>query len=110
MPRPKRGWNSHELKLRAFPFFARLRREEPFRAADEVEWRAEADRIAGNSERWYSHAGWKQDHGYTLIGFATKAEADEMQRWIAASGIETRPSRPRYDGPILTVAGGVKPS
>lgn len=32
-----------------------------------------------------------------------------MQQWIAASGIETRPEPPRYDGPQLTVAG-VKPA
>ncbi len=49
---------------------------------------------------------WKQDADCTLIGFATQGEADAMQRWIAQSGIETRPAPGRYDGPQLTVAGG----
>jgi hypothetical protein len=28
-----------------------------------------------------------------------------MQRWIAESGIETRPAPPKYNGPMLGVAG-----
>jgi hypothetical protein len=106
---PKRSWNSHELKTRAFPFVAKLRRDEPFRSADAAEWKAEADRIGGGPDRWYSWAGWKRDYGRKLIGFATPAEADEMQRWIAESGIETRPAPERLEQPQLTVAG-VKPS
>lgn len=102
----RRSWNSHDLKVRAFPCVARLRREDPFRSADDAEWKAEADRLAGGTDRWYSRAGWKQDNGFKLIGFATQAEADEMQRWIAKSGIETRQAPARYDGPQLTVAGG----
>lgn len=109
MARPKRSWNSHESKTRAFPFAARLRRDEPLRPADDAEWRAEADRIAGGPDRWYSRAGWKQDYGCLLIGFVTKGEADAMQRWIVVSGIETRPVPPKYNGPQLTVAG-VEPS
>jgi hypothetical protein len=109
MARPKRSWNSHETKTRAFPFVARMRREELFRSADETEWQAEADRIAGGADFWYSRAGWKQDYGFKLIGFATRDQADEMQQWIATSDIETRPAPSRYDGPMLTVAG-VKPS
>jgi hypothetical protein len=88
------------------PFAARLRREELFRSADDAELQATADRIAGGPERWYSWAGWAPaDVGDLLIGFATQAEADAMQRWIAASGIETRPAPPKYDGPQLGVAG-----
>lgn len=109
MARPKRSWNSHEIKTRAFPFVARMRREEPFRSADDAEWMAAADRIAGGAEYWYSRAGWKADFGFKLIGFATQAQANEMQEWIATSGIETRPVLPKYDGPQLSVAG-VKPS
>lgn len=100
-----RSPNSHTLKTRAFPFIARLRREEAFRSVDDAEWKAEADRIGGVPGRWYSTAGWKQDSGCKLIGFASQAEADEMQRWIAASGIETRPAPPKYTGPMLSVAG-----
>ncbi|WP_295145092.1 hypothetical protein [uncultured Reyranella sp.] len=74
----QRSPNSHEIKTRAFPFVARLRREEPFRAADAAEWQGAADRIAGGPDRWYAHAGWKHDYGFKLIGFATQAQADEM--------------------------------
>lgn len=88
--------------MKRFPFLARMRREEAFRSADAAEWKAEADRIAG-PDRWYSWAGWKQDYGCKLIGFATQAEADEMKRWIADLGIETRPAPPKYAGPQLTV-------
>lgn len=100
-----RSPNSHTLKTGAFPFVARLRREETFRSVDDAEWKAEADRIGGGRDRWYATAGWKQDYGYKLIGFATQAEADEMQRWIAESGIETRPVPEKYVGPQLSVAG-----
>ena len=104
----RRSPNSQQIKTRAFPFVARLRREQPFRSDDAAEWEAEADRIAGGPDRWYSRAGWKQAYGCLLIGFATQAEADAMQRWMAASGIETRPAPPRYGGPQLSVAGGTK--
>ena len=106
MARPKRSPNSHTLKKRAFPFAARLRREELFKSADDAELQAAADRIAGGPERWYSWAGWAPaDVGCLMIGFATQAEANEMQRWIAEFGIETRPAPVRYSGPQLGVAG-----
>lgn len=101
----QRSPNSHSLKTRAFPFIARLKREDVMRPADTAEWHAEADRIAG-ADRWYASAGWKKDFGYTLIGFASQAEADEMQRWIVESSIETRPVPDKYNGPQLSVAGG----
>lgn len=103
MARPKRSWNSHQLRLRALPHFARMRREEPFRGADKAEWQAAADRIAG-SPGWYSIAGTHADWGYKLIHFATSAEAEAMQRWIADSGIENRPAPGAYSGPQLSVA------
>jgi len=102
-----RSPNSHELKKRTFPFIARLRREEAFRPADDAEWDAAADRIAGGLDRWYSWAGWvPADVGFKLIGFATQNQAEAIQRWIAESGIETRPAPVPYQGPQLTVAGG----
>jgi hypothetical protein len=105
-----RSPNSHELKMRAFPFTARLRREEPFRWADDADWRAAADRIAGERDRWYSWApSAPADIGCKLIGFATQDQAEAMQRWITESGIETRPAPPKYSGPMLGVAGA-KPS
>lgn len=105
MARPKRGWNSHQLRMRQLPHVARMRREEPFREADKAEWRAAADRIAGPAG-WYSIAGTHADWDCKLIHFATAAEAKAMQRWLAESGIETRPAPGSYDGTQLTFAGG----
>jgi hypothetical protein len=85
-----------------------LKREEPFRSSDEAEWQAAVDRIAG-PKGWYATAGVRGDWDRKLIRFASQAEADMMQGWIAESGIESRPAPPRYDGPQLTVAG-VKPA
>jgi hypothetical protein len=45
MARPKRSPNSHTVKTRAFPFIARLRREEAFRSVDDAEWKAGAAEI-----------------------------------------------------------------
>lgn len=39
-----------------------------------------------------------------------QAEADEMQQWIAESGIETRPAPPKYSGPQLSVGSCNKDS
>ena len=103
----RRSANSHQLRLRALPHFARMRREEPFRDADKAEWQAAADRIAGPAG-CYSVAGTHADWGCKLIHFATEAEAEAMQQWIAESGIETRPKPGAYDGAKLTVAGGTQ--
>ncbi len=101
----RRSPNSHQLRLRELPHFARLRREEPFRDADKTEWQAAADRIAGPAG-WYSIAGTHTDWGCKLIHFATMAEAEAMQRWVAESGIENRPAPRRGDAGRLPVAGG----
>lgn len=97
-----RSRNSHDERVRALPFFARMKREEPFGSADAAEWQAAADRIAGPTG-WYATAGWRKHHGYKLIHFATPSEADEMQRWIETSGIETRPAPMKFGGPQLSV-------
>ncbi len=50
-------------------------------------------------------AGWAPaDVDCKLIRFATQAEGDEMQRWIAESGIETRPGPGKFVSGQLTVA------
>ena len=108
MARPKRSPNSHQIRVRELPFAARMRRDEPFRSVDDAEWRAAADQIAG-PKGWYATAGMRGDWDCRLIRFGSQTEAEEMQEWISASGIETRPAPPRYDGPTLTAAG-VKPS
>ena len=102
--RSKRSWNSHQLRLKELPHFSRLRREEPFLEADWTEWHAAAGRIAGPA-CWYSVAGIRADWGCELIHFATKNEAEQVQRWIAESGIETRPAPDAYRAAALGVAG-----
>lgn len=105
MARSKRGLNSHQRRVRALPHVARLHRTTPFRQADEAEIDAAADRIAGPAG-WYAVAGWAPaDVGFRLIRFTTAAEAEAMQRWIADSGIETRPAPDPYRGRQLGVAG-----
>lgn len=104
MPRAKRSPNGHQLRKRELPFAARMLRDEPFRAADDAEWKAAADGIAG-PKGWYVAGEWRNDADWKLILFATQDEADTMQRWIAESAIEMRPVPPRYDGPQLPVAG-----
>jgi hypothetical protein len=109
MARPRRSTNSHAARVKELPHVARLHRVDPFRQADEAELKAAADRIAG-PRGWESVAGWAPaDVDFKLIHFATPAEADAMQRWIAESGIETRPAPEPYQGPQLGVAGGTKP-
>ncbi len=105
MARPRRSTNSHAARLKALPHAARLHRAEPFRLADEADLKEAADRIAGPAG-WYSVAGWAPaDVDFRLIHFATAAEAEAMQHWIAESGIETRPAPAQYQGPQLGVAG-----
>lgn len=105
MPRPRRSTNSHAARVKALPHVARLHRVEPLRVADEAELLAAVKRIAGPAG-WYSVAGWAPaDVDFRLYRFATAAEAEAMQRWIAESGIETRPAPEPYQGPQLGVAG-----
>ncbi len=102
----RRSPNSHQIRMRELSHVARLHREEPFRLADIAEMKAAADRIAG-PKGWEAVAGWAPaDVDSKLIHFATSAEAEAMQRWIAESGIETRPAPEPYRGPQLTVTGG----
>ncbi|MFN4017499.1 MAG: hypothetical protein ACK4JB_19320 [Reyranella sp.] len=105
MARPRRSTNSHAARVKALPHVARLHRAEPFRQADEADVKAAADRIAGPAG-WCAVAGWAPaDVDHRLYRFATAAEAEAMQLWIAESGIETRPAPERYRGPMLGVAG-----
>ncbi len=91
--------------MKALPHVARLHRVEPLRGFDEAQLKAAADRIAGPAG-WEAVAGWAPgDVDFKLIHFATPAEAAAMQRWIAESGIETRPAPEPYRGPQLGVMG-----
>ncbi len=101
----RRSTNSHAEKVKRLPFVAKLRREPPFSSADERELKEAANNIAGPTG-WYSMAGFRGDKCARLYRFATMSGADDMQRWIDASGIEDRPPPKAWDGPKLTVAGG----
>jgi len=96
----RRSTNSHAEKLNRLPFFARLCREPPFSTADSQELQQAADRIAGPTG-WYATAARHPETGARLYRFATPEEAQEMQRWINASGIEDRPALERWSGPQL---------
>lgn len=105
MASPRRSTSSHAARVKALPYVARLHRVDLFRQA-EAEIHAAADRIAGPAG-WYAVAGWAPaDLDHRLYRFATAAEAEAMQHWIAESGIETRPAPPSYQGPQLAMAGG----
>jgi hypothetical protein len=100
-----RSKNSHQLKVDALPFVARLRREPPFSTADERELKDAASDIAGPTG-WYSMAAFRPDAGGRVYRFVTPGQADDMQQRINSSGIEDRPPPKAWDGPQLTVAGG----
>lgn len=105
MARPRRSTNSDAACIKELPHVARLHRVEPFRLADEAELRAAADRLAGPAG-WLAVAGWSPaDVDFKLVHFATLAEAKAMRRWIAQSGIESRPAPEAYHGPQLGVMG-----
>ena len=105
MARSRRSTNSHAARLKTLPHAARLHRVEPFCLADEAEIKAAADRLAGPAG-WEAVAGWAPaDVDFKLFHFSAPAEAEAMQRWIAESGIETRPAPESYSGPQLGVAG-----
>ena len=106
MARPRRNTNGHAARMKELPHVSRLHRVEPLRQADEAELKAAADRIAGPAG-WCAIAGWAPaDVNFRLIHFAKPAEAESMERWIAESGIETRPAPEPYRGPQLTLTGG----
>ncbi len=101
----RRSPNSHQIRMRELPHVPCVHREQPFRLPDIAEMKAAADRIAG-PKGWESVAGWAPaDVNFKLIHFATQAEAEAMQRWVADSGVETRPAPEPYRGPQLGVAG-----
>ena len=85
----RRSPNSHELKMRAFPFTAQLRREEPGR----LERCRRPDHRRARPLVFVGSAKGA-DADCKPIGFVTQAEAEAMQHWIAESEIEARPAPP----------------
>ena len=72
------------------PFTAKIKRDDPFRNADQREIDGMCRRIACAAEH-FALAGWREDSGYRIYHFTTWAKARAMQHWIDRSGIAHRP-------------------
>lgn len=84
------------------PYVAKIKRDDPFRAADRREIEAMVKRVAAATEH-FSIAGSRDDAGFLLFHFATWAKARAMQHWIDRSGIAGRPMPPPFNGRQLGV-------
>jgi hypothetical protein len=89
----------------SLPYVAKLKHDDPFRAADSREIEAMVRRVAAAGEH-FAMAGWREDAGYRLFYFPTWAKARAMQHWIDRSGIAHRPMPAPYNGPMLGVGDG----
>jgi hypothetical protein len=87
----RKGEDTLQRRKRRMPFMAKIRRDDPFRSADQCEIHAMCRRIAAASEHC-SFAGWRPDAGYLVYHFTTWAKARAMQHWIDRSGITHRPA------------------
>lgn len=72
------------------PFVAKIKRDDPFTAADTQEIHRMCRRVAAASEHC-SLRGWREESGFLLYHFTTWAKARAMQHWIDRSGIASRP-------------------
>ena len=70
----RKGEDTVDRKRRRMPFMAKIRRDDPFRSADQREIHAMCRRIAGASE-YCSFAGWRPDAGY--LGYDEREPAPE---------------------------------
>jgi hypothetical protein len=66
----RKGEDTPDRKRRRMPFVAKIKRDDPFRSADQREIGAMCRRIAAASERC-SFAGWREDAGYLVYRFTT---------------------------------------
>ena len=98
----RKGEDTFAIKRRRMPYVAKIRREDPFRAADSREIESMVRRIAAAGET-FSIAGWREECGFRLFHFETWAKARAMQHWIDRSGIAQRPMPRPYNGPQLAV-------
>jgi hypothetical protein len=93
------------MKRRWMPYVAKIKREDPLRAADRREIDELVRRIAAAGEH-FAIAGSREEAGYLLFHFPTWAKARAMQHWIDRSGIAGRPMPARFDGPQMRVGSG----
>lgn len=86
----RKGEDTPDRKRRRMPYMAKIKREDPFSAADTREIYRTCRRIAAAAEHC-SFAGWGKDAGFLVYHFTTWAKARAMQHWIDRSGIARRP-------------------
>jgi hypothetical protein len=86
----RKGEDTADKKRRRMPFVAKIKRDDPFTAADEQEIYRMCRRIAAAAEHC-SMAGWRENAGFRVFHFTTWAKARAMQHWIDRSGIAHRP-------------------
>ena len=84
--------NPFQDRLRKLPHHALIRRNVPFEPADLKEIEAVGIQIAAGADFIYFAGSRGDEVGCLVSCFDTEAKAREMQAWIAASGIASRPS------------------
>mgnify|MGYP007096634124 FL=1 len=103
MPRSTNGFAAMQRRL---PHKALLRREAPFHKVDSDELEAACRRIADGAEYLIYGGSRGTEIDCRVICFRTAGQAQDMQAWIAGSGIETRAPPMPFPGPQLKVGGG----
>jgi hypothetical protein len=103
-----KGEDKFDMKRRRMPYVAKIKRDDPFRAADRREIEAMVRRIAAAGET-FSIAGWRDEAGFLPFHFSTWAKAGAMQHWIDRSGIAHRPMPAPFNGPQLRLGDGAMP-
>jgi hypothetical protein len=101
----RKGEDTFAMKRRRMPYIAKIKREDPFKAADKRELEAMVRRIAAAGEH-LAIAGWREEADYLLCYFSTWAKARAMQHWIDRSGIAGRPMPVPFNGPQMRVSSG----
>src|SRR5262249_2030500 len=84
------GRRQHRVEEAAHAYVAKIKREDPFRPQDERDIQGMCRRVAAAGE-YKALAGWREDAGYRVFHFGTRAKARTMQYWIDRSGIVRRP-------------------
>ena len=93
------------MKQQRMPYVAKIRRDNPFMAADQRQINDMVRRIAAVGEH-FSIASWREEAGFLLFHFPTWAKARAMQHWIDRSGIASRPMPALFNGPQMRVGNG----
>ncbi len=86
----RKGEDTTEKKRRRMPFVAKIKREDPFRSADQREISAMCRRVAAASE-YCAFSEQEKSGEFRVYHFTTWAKARAMQHWIDRSGIAKRP-------------------